>query len=113
MAGYTITLRVGPKVDRERYDDLGQALAAIERLGRDVERNAHTHTVGGGLMRKIEPKNQVVGRVELKGPGRIRAGIDVRGDSSAEAYTGRVRREVIDQRRGESAYKALARTLRT
>jgi hypothetical protein len=111
VAGYRITIRVGPKVEREDYDHLGQAIAAIERRGRDLERNAHAHTIGGQLMRKLEPARQVIGRVELRGPGRVRGGIDVRGDGSAEAFTGRIRREVITQRRGESAYKALRRTL--
>jgi hypothetical protein len=112
VAGYRITVRVGPKVERERYDDLGQAIAAVERRGRDLERNAHNHAIGGKLMRKFEPARQVIGRVELRGPGSPTAGIDVRGDGSAEAFTGRIRREVIDQKRGESAYQALRRTLK-
>jgi hypothetical protein len=111
MAGYRITVRIGPKVEREEYDDLGQALAAIERRGRDLERNAHAHAVGGRLMRKIGPERQVIGRIELRGPRRVSAGIDVRGNGSAEAFTGRIRREVVAQKRGESAYMALARTL--
>jgi hypothetical protein len=38
--------------------------------------------------------------------------VDVRGDGSIEAYIGRVKREVVRQRKGESAYKALRRALK-
>ena len=108
---YTVTLRVRGKTTKEKYDDLGQALAAIERQGIEAERTAHTVTEGGGIMRKIEPVQQVVARLELSGPRRLRAGVDVRGDRSSEAYTGKMRRELIEQRPGESAYSALKRAL--
>jgi hypothetical protein len=54
---------------------------------------------------------QVIGRVELTGPDRLRAGIDVRGDGSSEAFTGRMRRQLVEQRRRESAVDALRRVL--
>ena len=111
MGDYRLTVRAGGKIERERYDHLGQALAAIERHVREMERTAAARATGGRLIRPFEPVQQVVGRVEVKAPRGLRAGVDVRGDSSSEAYTGRVRRALVAQREGESAHAALRRVL--
>jgi len=111
MASYTVIARRGPRVERLRFDELGAALEAIEAAGHTAEEGAHAEPAGGGIMRKIEPVQQVVARLELRGPGRLRAGVDVRGDGSSESYTGRVRRRLIEQRGGKSAYDALRREL--
>jgi hypothetical protein len=111
VADYKLTVRSGPKVTRERFGTLGTALDAMEREGRELERGADAHAVGGALMRRLEPVQQVVGRLELSGPGRLRAGVDVRGDGSSEAFTGRLRRRLLEQGRRESAYDALRRAL--
>jgi hypothetical protein len=110
-AGYTLTTRAGAKVRKEQFTTLDEALAAIEREGRRLERSADGRGEGGALIRRLEPVQIVVARLEVSGPRRLRAGVDVRGDGSSEAFTGRFRRRVVEQRDGESAYDALRRAL--
>ena len=111
MGDFRITVRSGAKVSRRRAEDLPGALRVLESSGRDLEAGASAGGVGGTLMRRYEPVQRVVGRIELRGPGRLRAGVDVRGDGSAEAFTGRIRRTLVEQRDGESPYDALRREL--
>ena len=98
-------------MERSRFDDLADALAAVERRGEELQDGADARTIDIKAGRRFEPVQQVVGRLELSGPGGVRAGIDVRGDGSAEAWTGRVRRRLIEQLPRESPYEALRRTL--
>jgi hypothetical protein len=112
VAEYTLTVRSGAKVRKERHAGLEATLAAVERIGHELSDGATARPVGGSLIRRIEPVQQVIGRIEIAGPGRLRAGVDVRGDGSSEAFTGRLRRTLVEQRRDESAYEALRRALR-
>jgi hypothetical protein len=73
---------------------------------------ASRRLAGTAFLRRYDPVSRVVGRVELSGPRRLRAGLDVRGDGSTEAFRGRLRRTLIEQRDGESADDALARSVR-
>lgn len=111
VGGYRITVRSGAKVHHQGADNLSGALVLLERCGHDLEAAAASGSVGGTLIRRFEPVQRVIGRVELKGPGRLRGGVDVRGDGSAEAFTGRLRRTLVIQRDGESPYQALRREL--
>ena len=108
---YTVTIRADSRARKERFDELSAALAAIEARGRELQAAAHERPVGGTLIRRLEPVQLVVARLEVSGPGKLRAGVDVRGDGSSEAFTGRLRRQVLEQRDGESAYDALRRAL--
>jgi hypothetical protein len=105
---YRLTVRSGPRVERHRFEDLTTALAELEARGRALAAGANAREIDLRV-RQFEPVAQVVARLELAGPRRSRAGVDVRGDGSVEAYMGALRRRVIDQRAGESAYEALAR----
>ena len=112
MAGYTVKTRHGPRFERERYDDLDAALAGVERATQAILDGPTATTVSPPLIREFEPVHQVLGRVELSGPKRLHAGIDVRGDGSMVAFTGRLRRTLIEVGSGENALGALGRTLR-
>ena len=111
---WKVTVRAGARVDRYRFGALEQALEAVERqvtqLAAGVPRGALDLRY-----KQFEPVQQVAARVELSGPERwlasTHAGLDVRGDGSTEAYRGRVRRQLIEQRQGETALAALRRAL--
>jgi hypothetical protein len=108
---YTVTIRTRSRPRKERFAGVDDALASMEARGRELEQDAAEPARGGTLIRKLEPVQIVVARLELSGPRRLRAGIDVRGDGSSEAFTGRVRRRLVEQRPGESAYDALRRAI--
>jgi hypothetical protein len=113
-ASYRLTVRDGPRVTRERFAALEQALDVLAvRVAAFAQRAPRAPV--DLRVRKIEPVAQVVARAELSGPQRflpeLRGGVDVRGDGSAEAWVGRARRAVIAQQEDESAVDALRRTL--
>jgi hypothetical protein len=109
MARYTLTTRISGEVEHERFDKLDAALAALERRGHALQGQADAESVGGSLMRRYEPEDQVTARLELRGPQRLRIGVDVRGDGSAVPFTGRFIRQPVERRKRESAYDALRR----
>jgi hypothetical protein len=102
------TIRIGPKVEHAEHDDILSALLALRERLSAVDAQRDTTTV---FRREITPDAQVAARGELRAPGGVSAGIDVRGDGSAEAWTGRWRRHLVAQQSGEDAYAALGRVL--
>jgi hypothetical protein len=106
---WRVLVRNGPRVEKYRADALEEALDLVEREGRVLGAGPGRGTVELRT-RSFSPQQQVAGRVELSGPG-VRAGIDVRGTGEAEAWTGRVRRQVVEQLDRESPYDALRRVL--
>lgn len=111
---WKLTVRSGPKVKKQSFPQLDEALDALEERARELA-DAVPDRGYDAKIRRFEAVELVSARLELAGPERfvpsLRAGIDVRGDGSVEAYRGRLRREVIEPRRGETVYAALRRSV--
>jgi hypothetical protein len=106
---YRLTVRRRGRTERTRHPSLPEALDALEAQLDDLAPRARRGTEHA-LARELEPVQQVAVRAEIAGKG-VRGGIDVRGDGSLEAYTGRWRRTLIGPEPGETAYDALRRGL--
>jgi hypothetical protein len=111
MPAYRVVVRRGGRVDKHAAGTLDAALELLERHARAAQTGPARDTVDLRV-RRFEPVQQVAARLELRGGG-LRAGVDVRGDGSAEAWTGRLRKRLVEARRGEDAYAALRRVLRS
>jgi hypothetical protein len=108
---HRVVIRSGPRVDRVAAASLDEALELIEARARALA--ADTRRPAVELRYKtFEPVQQVAHRIELQAPRGVRAGVDVRGDGSVEAWTGRLRRRLVTREADESVYAALRRTLR-
>src|SRR5687767_8857619 len=100
MAAFRVMVRSGAKVRKLDAGSLDEALDAAEQEARAAAAGPARRPLK--LRTKtFEPVQQVATRIELRGPG-ARGGYDVRGDGSAEAWTGGWRRRVVEQRKGET-----------
>ncbi len=108
---FTLTLRHGPRVTKARFKAVGEAVDALETQMDGIVPGARRQPIDLKLVRSFTPAEQVVARGEITGPNGLRGGVDLRGDASSEAYTGRLRRRAVDARPGETAFDALRRAL--
>ena len=109
MSRWRVTVRTGPRVEKLQAGSLNEALELLEAETRVAATTTWRGTIDARF-RTFEPADQVATRAELRGP-RVRAGLDVRGDASVQAWTGRVRRSPVEPEAGEDAYAALRRVV--
>jgi hypothetical protein len=107
-APYRVIIRRRGQTAKSRHATLDEALDELERELR-VAVTRQVPRVEQALGRSYEPDQVVTVRGELRGPGGLRAGIDVRGDGSAAAHTGRIVRRVIEPQERDDAWAALRR----
>jgi hypothetical protein len=110
MARWSLTVRNGPRVERARFDTMAAALEALESRLDELAPQARREAIDV-LRRHYDAQRQVAVRGEVAGPGRKRGGVDLRGDGSSEAYTGRWRRNLVELQPGETAFDGLRRVL--
>jgi hypothetical protein len=116
VSGWTLTVRDGPRVERMRFDTLGETIGALERRLDELTPGVRRRAIRVGR-RRYDPARQVAVRAEVAGPGAgllrggVRGGVDLRGDGSAEAYTGRLKRTLVRLGSGETPYDGLSRVL--
>lgn len=95
---YRLTVRQGPRVTREKFEDLDAAIAAMEARAKEIRSAGPLRP--RKMLRDFEPEAQVAGRVELSTGGLLRrradAGVDVMGDGTFVAFSGGVRRVELD-----------------
>jgi hypothetical protein len=107
---FRVIIRRRGKTEKRAFGTLDAALDDLEAELRAAATQARqAPRPDRALGRDYEPGQRVVVRGELRGPGRLRAGVDVRGDGSAQAYTGVVRRRLLDPDEREDAWAALRR----
>jgi hypothetical protein len=110
VAAFTVVIRRRGKVEKARHATLADALDALETETRAAA-TTQVPRVERALGRDYEPSQQVALRGEIRGPGGVAGGIDVRGDGSAEAFTGRFVRRPIAPGDHQDAWSALRRAV--
>jgi hypothetical protein len=106
---WKVVVRTGPRVQKQRAGSLEEALELLETEAR-VAANTERRSEVDVRVRRYAPADQVAVRAELRGPGP-RAGFDIRGDGSVQAWTGRVRRRLIEPEGDETPFDALRRQM--
>jgi hypothetical protein len=111
---WRLTVRAHHRVERVGFDDLHRLLDELERRGRELAASPGSRPVDVKVKR-FDVAQQVYARLELRGPERwlpsVRAGVDVRGDGSSQAFRGGWRRRLLEPGAGEDGFAALRRAL--
>lgn len=112
MAEFTLTIRNGPVVGRERFDSLQTAVETMR------ERTAEILAEGGlpeiRALRTFGPEDRVKARLELS-TGRIfrrrEAGVDLMGDGSVVPYVGGSSKRTIRPGEHDDPFDAVTEAL--
>jgi hypothetical protein len=115
MASWKLTVRHGPTVEHQRFDDLDEAVGEMRRRALEIRSEGPARQVS--MLRRFGPENQVQARLQLSGGGRLpggpTAGVDLRGDGTFVPYRGGLRREELDPTDYDTPFDVVRETLRT
>ena len=112
MPSWKLTVRHGPDVDHEAFDDLDRAVDAMRERALAIRSEGPVKEVSG--FKDYEPRDQVHARLQLSTGGLLHkatAGVDVRGDGTFVPYRGGVVREELDPSGHRTPFDAVRETL--
>jgi len=97
MAAWTLTVRVGSDVNRQKFEDLDEAIAEAKKQTDEIIADGPLGPVKA--IRDYEPVKLVKARLEISGKGLLRpptAGLDIHGDLSLTGFRGSVARKPFE-----------------
>jgi hypothetical protein len=110
---FTLTIRHGSDVERERFESLDEALAELQRRAEAIRAEGPLEDVS--MIRDYGAEVQVHARLELSLGGGLRrreAGIDVMGDGRLVPYSGAIRKKRLPFDGDGNAFEALRGALK-
>lgn len=111
MAGWQLTIRHGPRVERERFDDLDAAMAQLCARAEEIRAEGPLDSVSA--FREYGPGARVAARLELSTGGIFSgrdAGVDVMGDGRVVPYSGGMRKRPLEAD-GRSPYDVVRKAM--
>jgi hypothetical protein len=112
MGRYRLTVRHGPKVSHETFDDLDEAVTAMKRQTQLIRQEGPLEEIS--VIREYGPGQRVHARLELSSGALFRrreAGMDLMGDGTLVPFVGVIRKEPLELRDGQSPFEAVRETL--
>ncbi|HEX7278174.1 MAG TPA: hypothetical protein VF255_00995 [Solirubrobacterales bacterium] len=112
MPRWKLTVRHGSDIDHERFEDLGEAVAAMRERALAIRSEGPLRPVQS--LRDFAPGDQVHARLELSSGrffGKSAAGVDVRGDGTFVPFRGGVVREELDPTHHDTPFDLVRETL--
>lgn len=109
---YTLTVRHGSEVRRERMGSLEQAIDELQRRAEEIRSEGPLQKVSS--LRDFEPGERVHARLEISTGGILRgrdAGVDVMGDGTLVPFRGGVRRTELELEGSQSPFDAIGAAL--
>lgn len=109
---WTLTVRHGSQVRRERYSSVQDAVSALRREAEAIRAEGPLGKVSA--LRDYAADQRVHARLEISTGGFLRgrdAGVDVMGDGALVPYRGGVRRKRLDCDDGQSPFQAVGEAL--
>lgn len=111
MGTFRLTVRHGPRVDRDEHESLEAAIAALRERAEAIRAEQDLDEIKA--FRTYAPESRVKARLEISTGGLFRrrdAGVDVMGDGSLVPYRGGTFRRPLEAE-GEEAYAAVGEAL--